>query len=57
MVKQLPERLRENKNELMKVQRQIGHYSTLKQTHGIMDGFDNIVAPKFLRNNYGIFTR
>jgi hypothetical protein len=52
LVKQLPERLRENKNELMKIQRQIGHYSTLKQTHGIMDGFDNIVAPKFLMNNY-----
>ena len=52
LVKQLPERLRENNNNLVKIQKQIDHYINLKATHGVMDSFDNIVAPKFLKNNY-----
>ena len=52
LVKQLPERLRENNNNLVKIQKQIDHYINLKATHGVMDSFDNIVAPKFLENNY-----
>ena len=52
LVKQLPERLRENGNELKKIQRQLEHYRSLKVNHGVTDGYNNIVSAKFFGNNY-----
>ena len=50
LVKQLPERLRENGNELKKIQRQLDHYRSLKVNHGITDGYNNIVSAKFCKH-------
>ena len=52
LVKQLPERLRENAIELKKIQRKLDHYINLKVDHGVTDSYNNIVAPKFLTNTF-----
>ena len=52
LVKQLPERLRENATELKKIQRKLDHYINLKLDHGVTDSYNNIVAPKFLTNTF-----
>ena len=52
LVKQLPERLRENTLELKKVQRQLDHYKTLKVNHGNLDDYNNIVSARFKGNNF-----
>ena len=52
LVKQLPERLRENGNELKKIQRQLDHYKNLKVTHGVTDNYNNIVSAKLFGNIY-----
>lgn len=52
LVKQLPERLRENTNELKKIQRQLEHYRNLKVNHGITDSYNNIVSAKLFGNTF-----
>jgi hypothetical protein len=52
LVKQLPERHRENNNELKRIQRQLDHYIQLKVTHGIMDAYNNITSARFFGNNF-----